>query len=190
MENKIIGILQPTVSTPCDSLTFTEAAVESLFKANAVAPSKATTMLVVAKTKLETGVDLKNCFNFNISNTKYLRYTPTGRYHFLQNVWEIENNKRVTYQPPHPQCAFKSYASFSEGIDNYFSLLKNNKSYHAAWAALNEGKAYEYIAGLKAGNYFTASFVDYYSGVNRIWKDLMRTDLYEAVMGFTDLEEL
>lgn len=114
----------------------------------------------------------KSCFNWNVGNIKgssVLNGKACG-FHMLRNVWEIENGKKVFYQPPHIQTHFKGYDSLLNGVTDYLLLLSRRK---VVWTVLHDSQSpKDYVDALAAARYFTADKTQYYNLLNSIYKSL------------------
>jgi len=73
------------------------------------------------------------CYAFgNAKATK----SHSGHY-FQMRCWEIENGKKVWYDPPHHQTNFQGFLDAPSGAKALFGLLR--RRYPQAWAAAQRG---------------------------------------------------
>ena len=72
------------------------------------------------------------------------------------------NGTIVVFEPPHPQCRFRAYASLTDGatkwVEHHQRIAQKNSAY---LALLNGGKTNEVARALKQAHYFTADETAY-----------------------------
>ena len=127
----------------------------------------------------------KFCFNWNLGNVKssadlphmYLKnvweclapskatqaIAKDGGLARVASLDEIKkhgwrgNGTIVVFDPPHPQCRFRAYASLADGaqkwVEHHQRIARNNPAY---LALLNGGKTTEVALALKQAHYYTA----------------------------------
>lgn len=110
-----------------------------------------------AQYALETGRGAA-CWNNNLGNVKHV--SGDGHdYVMLPSTWEIENGRRVVYQPPDPQTWFRAYDSLGAGMVEHLAFLRRH--YASAWAAVDAGDPALFASLLRAHGYYTGSEDDY-----------------------------
>lgn len=173
--------LVDTVQTKVSDLDLCKALIEVWFEQYKVVPSKSSIGIIVSQKKLETGD--KYIWNFNIGNSKVGQDIPGQeiKYMMLKGVWEIENGKRVVYEPPNRQTWFRAFDSLTDGVRHHFDLLKN-KRYKTAWEAVEKGDVVLFATRLKAAGYFTAPVQDYVNGMLAIYKNYDKSGNYEKAL--------
>lgn len=176
-----LGQLHPTVKTTPTQAEFFSGIIAAWFKLFNNIPNKDVVCIIYAKFGLETGYG-KSAYNYNFGNIKkFPNDSHTSGYMFLSNVWEIENGKKVIYQPPHPQCTFRSYNSISDGLEGYLTLI-SSKHYAKSWDALLTGNPIKYVTALKNNGYFTGDLTTYINSVSSIYNSVMKKDIYEKAL--------
>jgi hypothetical protein len=176
-----LGQLHETKKTTPTQAEFFSGIITAWFKLFKTIPNKDIVCIIYAKFGLETGYG-QSAYNYNFGNIKkFPNDSHTSGYMFLKNVWEIENGKKVVYQPPHPQCMFRSYDSIEDGLKGYLELI-SSKHYEKAWNALLTGNPTKYVTALKAANYFTGDLTTYINSVNSIYSGAMKKDVYEKAL--------
>ena len=155
-------------------------------------PSRATLLVALAKTGLETG-EFQAMWNHNWGNIKAMGsyagdYTCIHLNEVLPGrglVWfapegELTGKRgqvvgEVFAVPPgHPQTRMRAYASAEAGAADYVAFVAQKKRYAKAWAELLAGNEEGYVRELKAAGYFTANEALYLKGVR--W----RMSVYES----------
>ena len=91
----------------------------------------------------------------------------------------------------HPQTRMRAYANEFDGADSYVEFVANGR-YKAAWAALLQGDAGEYVHRLKMAGYFTADESTYRKGVESLFREMLSRvrklpDVPEADVDWTTL---
>ena len=140
-------------------------------------PSKASVGCLWAQYAHETGRGAF-CFNFNIGNVKH---QPGHDYMMLRGTWEIENGKRVVYEPPHRATWFNSYPSLDEAMADHLRFLKE-KRYASSWPAIVNGDPTEFAVRLKVRGYYTAPLADYAKALRAFHAEFMQLSAYEEAM--------
>ncbi len=148
-------------------------------------PSKASIGVIIAQNAIETGG--KYFWNNNWGNSKVGADVPGQiiEYMMLRNVWEIENGKRITYQPPHRATWFRSFPTLAEGIGHHLALLKNRR-YKIAWAAVEKGDVALFAHLLKKQGYYTAPEADYIRGMMGHYNLYNKSGNYEKALAEFD----
>lgn len=150
----------PVIKTPIGMRDFALALIRCLKSSNVV-PTKRAAGVFWAQYALETGAG-PFCWNYNLFNHKCTQAMALAGvpYMMLANTWEIENGKKVIYQPPHPATWFRSYASFEAAMSHHIQAVKNGR-YASSWEPLMNGDVREYAARLRARGYYTAPLDSY-----------------------------
>ena len=150
---------------------------------------------LTAQFMAETGGG-KYCFNWNLGNVKagangphmYLRNVwecdsqagaeaQVAKANGLARIataaeikahgWKCPN-VTVVFDPPHPQCRFRAYASLQDGAQRWLGhhqrIAKGNSGYVAA---LNAGDIGSVAHALKQARYYTAGEADYARSMTR-----------------------
>lgn len=164
-----MNTLKPTIQTIIAKETFINT-VNKIYNVEfGYAPPATLAKLIYSMYALETGWG-KSCWNYNTGNIKYTKDCGTD-YMFLKNVFEYENGKKVIYQPPSMQCAFRSYDSIIDGITDHVKLLSRRPK---VWDALHDhgDNVYNFCQSLSQCKYYSAPLDQYYSSVNSIFNSL------------------
>lgn len=168
----------PVIKTPIGMRDFALALLRTL-KTTGVVPTKRAAGVFWAQYALETGAG-GYCWNHNLFNHKVTQAQAAAgvQYMMLANTWEIENGKKVTYQPPHPATWFRAYASFEAALSDHIQSIKNGR-YASSWEPMLAGDVHEYAAQLRAHGYFTAPLDSYQRLLAVKMTEWMRTPAYE-----------
>jgi hypothetical protein len=150
----------PVIRTPIAMRDFAGALIRVL-REMGVQPSKASCGVFWAQYALETGAG-GFCWNHNLFNHKVTQSQVNAGvpYMMLANTWEVENGKRVMYQPPHPATRFKAYASFGSAMGDHVAAVKSGR-YATSWPAVVAGDVALYATRLRERGYYTASLASY-----------------------------
>lgn len=156
--------LVPTVQTTYSQLELCKGLIKVWYSEFNTVPSKASVGVILAQNAIETGG--KYFWNNNLGNVKVGQDDPNNiiDYCMLRNVWEIENGKKVVYQPPARQTWFRSFPTLEDGIKFHLQLLRNNR-YKVAWPAVESGDVALFARLLRQQGYYTASEKDYINGM-------------------------
>lgn len=173
--------LVKTVQTVYSKKDFIKGLIEGWIDLYGTIPSKESIGVIYSQNMIETGG--KYFWGNNVGNSKVGADDPNKviEYQMLKNVWEIENGKRVVYQPPHRATWFRAFPTLREGVAHHFELLKN-KRYKIAWAAVEKGDPSLFAHLLKKQGYYTAPEKDYVAGMNRFFKPYMKSNDYEYAL--------
>jgi len=147
-------------------------------------PKKESIGVLYAQNALETGGTV-SMWNNNIGNVKFVAnggsIDDDKKYIMLANVWEIVNNKRVTFQPPHPATWFLAFSTLGDGVAHHLDFLRNNR-YKKSWSAVEAGKPADFAHLLKVAGYYTASEADYIKLMNIYFNKFMKDTTYEKAV--------
>lgn len=160
--------------------------VEGWQKLFGTLPSKKQIAVIWAQNSLETGGTTSMYCN-NIGNAKYVANASDGpeiKYCMLANTWEIENGKKVYYQPPSPVTWFRAFDTLADGVSFHFNFLRNNR-YKVAWSAVEAGNPSQFSKLLKQQGYYTADESAYTNLLVYYFNQFMNKKDFE-----TALEEL
>lgn len=173
--------------TPCDK--------DAVFASMRVAlPDEPTCAILVlmAQQALETGW-WHRCYNFNLGGYKSglermhtyfatterlpigtaLRYvgasTPAAPCKILTHDTGFAT---VLFQPSHPVCRFRAYASLDDGVSDYVSEMR--RRFVHAWGAAQAGDAGLFVTRLHEVGYFTAGVDAYSVAVRQIYASLQK----------------
>lgn len=171
------------VKTTFTLADYTRAVLVAWAREHGAYPSEGTCAVLWAQYALETGRG-KACWNNNIGNVKHVEGDGHD-YCELPNTWEIENGKRVVYQPPSPQTWFRAYASLEEAMEHHLAFLA--KRYGNAWSAITSGDPVGFATQLKARGYFTAPLADYVHGLSSLVAEFKRSGAYTAALEALEL---
>jgi flagellum-specific peptidoglycan hydrolase FlgJ len=176
-----VPIPMPVVRTPISMGDFARALLRTL-RANGITPSKEACGVFWAQYALETGAG-GFCWNNNLFNHKVTVAMANAGipYMMLANTWEIENGKKVTYQPPHPATWFRAYASFEAAMSHHISAVKSGR-YKSSWPAVLAGDVVQYATELRKFGYYTASLESYVALLKTKMADWMKTTAYEKAL--------
>ncbi len=139
---------------------------------------------LVAQSAAETG-DWKNCYNWNFGNVK--AHSTSEPHMYLAHVWEgmtpeqfaqakkgplghlvHEDTARghnvgagkvsVMFEPPHPQCLFRSYPTKEEAFAAFATKMQQQAQRNPAFLeALNKGDTATVAHILKQNGYYSAN---------------------------------
>lgn len=166
--------VQNTVPAPADVVALLQSAWPELSRTGA--------RTLTAQFLHETG-GARYCFNWNLGNVKSADTEP---HMYLANVWEVVALANVTaetakggrvatdaecrahgwahnaisavvvFQPPHPQCRFRAYASLADGAQRWITLHRKVAASHPEYLpALNAGDCTAAARILKFSHYYT-----------------------------------
>lgn len=171
------------VKTTFTLADYTRAVLVAWSREHGSYPSEGTCAVLWSQYALETGRGAA-CWCNNIGNVKHVQGDGHD-YCELPNTWEIENGKRVVYQPPSPQTWFRAYASLEEAMDHHLSFLA--KRYGNAWPAIEAGDPVAFATALKARGYYTAPLADYARGLSSMVLEYKRSGAYTAALEALEL---
>lgn len=173
------GMLFSTEKTPKTTVEFMRAVILALGSENV---NKRAVCLFTAQSISECGWGWKSMYGNNVGNEKHMIFSPERKYHMLSNVWEIENGKRVIYQPPSKQCWFKHFETLEEGMRSHIALLQSRPSFRRAFEAIFKGDEKAFVLALHSGRYFTQDPAIYLSTISSVLNKLLNSDAYEIAM--------
>lgn len=179
----------PVIRTPISMRDFARAMILTL-RVSGVTPTKEACGVLWAQYALETGAG-GFCWNHNLFNHKCTQAMAEAGtpYMMLANTWEMENGKRVTYQPPHPATWFRAYAHFEAAMSHHVSAIKNGR-YASSWPAVVAGDVAEYAKQLRSKGYYTASLDSYAALLKAKLGPWMASTAYEdALLAVLDASE-
>jgi len=156
---------------------YTRALVDAWMRLYGAPPTEGTCAVLWAQYALETGRGAA-CWNHNIGNVKHIRGDGYD-YVELPNTWEIENGKRVVYQPPSPQTWFRVYDSLADSMVDHLRFLE--RRYGNAWTSIVAGDPAGFAHALKVRGYYTAAEADYARGLTSLVREYQRSGAYAAV---------
>lgn len=173
------------VRTPCSEFEMVSAFVGAWRRLTGQSPSKESIGVLFAQNALETG-NTKSLWNYNIGNVKFVpSKNPADddnkEYMQLENVWEIINNKKVIFNPPHPATWFKSFSTLEDGVLYHIDFLKNTR-FKKSWTAVESGDPELFAKLLKSQGYYTGSVDDYIRNMKYYFEKYMNNDWYEYAM--------
>lgn len=173
--------LVDTIQTSYTQKELCKAVVEAWKELFENIPIKASVGIVLSQHSIECGD--KYFWNNNWGNAKVGVDDPnkTIEYIMLKNTWEIENGKKVVYQPPSRQTWFRSFPTLKDGVKFHLQLLKTGR-YASSWAAIEAGDVAMFANLLKQHGYFTAPVQNYINGMNRFFLPFMRSLDYENTL--------
>lgn len=174
----------PVIRTPIAMRDFAGALIRVL-RTMGVQPTKQACGVFWAQYALETGAG-GFCWNHNLFNHKVTQSQAAAGvpYMMLANTWEVENGKRVTYQPPHPATWFKAYSSFEAAMGDHVAAVKSGR-YASSWPAVIAGDTTLYATKLRERGYYTAPLVDYVALLQAKLKVWNASTAYEDAMADT-----
>lgn len=175
--------LVTTVQTKYSQVDLIKGFIKGWVKLFGVVPTKRQIGVLWSQNALETGLMAAMWCN-NIGNVKYVAQagdTEAIKYCMLRNVWEIVNDKRITFQPPHPATWFRAFDTLEEGVAFFFDLLRN-KRYKIAWGAVEAGDPALFAKLLRQQGYYTASEADYRTAMLRYFNSFMNGTDYEKAL--------
>jgi hypothetical protein len=174
----------------------TEAQIEDVAKALHKAwmfllgerPSRASIILLLAQGALETG-RWKSMYCWNLGNIKagkdvdhcyfrcneVLSQKAAAEIHMKSTPGSVEIGRAVGssvvvwFNPPHPYCRFRAYATLDDGAVGYLDML--HRRFKASWAQVLIGDPVEFVRALKKENYFTADVVEYSKSVASLFNE-------------------
>lgn len=171
----------PVVKTPIAMRDFALAMIRVL-RANGITPSKEACGVFWAQYALETGAG-GYCWNHNLFNHKCTAGMANAGvpYVMLANVWEVENGKRVTYQPPHPATWFRAFASFEAAMSHHIEVIQKGR-YATSWPAVLAGDPELYAKKIRERGYYTAPLADYVKLMRAKFDPWMKSDAYDKAL--------
>lgn len=169
------------VKTPISMRDFALAMIRVL-RANGITPSKEACGVFWAQYALETGAG-GYCWNHNLFNHKVTAGMANAGvpYVMLANTWEIENGKKVTYQPPHPATWFRAFASFEAAMSHHIGVIQNGR-YASSWPAVLAGDPELYARKIRERGYYTATLESYVTLMRAKFDPWMRSDAYDQAI--------
>jgi hypothetical protein len=176
--------LVPTVRTQYTQYELVKALVEAWKEMFGVLPNKKQVGVIWAQNALETGQSAAMWGN-NWGNLKYsgdpAKDSDDILYQMLSNTWEIENGKKIIYQPPHRATWFRAFPTLREGVIDHLKLLKERR-YKSAWPAIEAGDPILFVKKIREMGYFTASLEDYTKAEIFYFNKYMNADFFEKAI--------
>ncbi len=168
---EVKATLVPDKLTPCEPLQVARAFRSALETVTGATPSNAHLAILVAHSALETG-RWKSIHCWNFGNVK-----ASSTYEWLYCQYrcnEVIDGKLQWFDPPHPQCNFRAFASIDAGALDHIRFLSQSKRYAAAWEAAKSGDPSRFVTALKAAGYFTADEGPYKKAVISLFNEYLR----------------
>jgi len=111
----------------------------------------------------------KSIHNWNFGNIKKYGTKKFTSYQCSEILVDPVDGykKEFKFYPYHPQTLFAAWDAGEDGCADYIKFLMKPQ-YSKAFSSLKEGNLINYVAGLKAGGYFTADLAAYTRAVN-VW---------------------
>jgi hypothetical protein len=134
-------------------------------------PRRESLCVLLAQWAFETGHG-KHMRWFNLGNEKS-RQTPGTNWCFYR-CNEIIDGKTVWFDPDHPACCFRAFATLDEGAEAYLTSLSAHRKFKQAWPEVLEGDAAQFVEKLKVAGYFTADVKVYKAGVTSLNRQFLR----------------
>jgi hypothetical protein len=142
-----------TKASATDMYAALAAAWEEMFDSE---PKRESLLLLLAHWDLETGAGTSmHCWN--VGNSKSVEGDGYDWTHF--RCWEKIGNKKVWFDPPHPQTRFRAFHTLQDGVSDYLKML--NKRFHMSWSAVQAGDPEAFARLLKKQRYYTADENEY-----------------------------
>lgn len=150
--------LVPAVRTPLTLEQALAALADALSAFMQLDPPPRPLSILTAHSALETG-HWASMWNNNWGNVK-MPPTADGTYtQFRCN--EVIGGKVMWFDPPHPQCNFRAFATASEGAIEQVRFLAERPRYAEAWRRCLAGDPAGFVRALHAAGYFTAALEPY-----------------------------
>lgn len=155
-----------TPITPTDVARALRVAWMRLFDAE---PASQQLAVLMAQSALETG-RWKSCWNFNLGNIKGGSKWTGDTCQFRCN--EVIGGVVQWFDPPHPQTAFRAYASLPDAAADYLWMLR--RRFSRCWEHVLRGDPVAFSQALKSQRYYTAPEPPYTRAVKSLFNEYMR----------------
>jgi hypothetical protein len=132
-------------------------------------PHRTSLLVLLAQWALETGRG-HSMHCYNLGNVKSAQ--KSGDWCFFR-CNEIINGKEVWFEPDHPACCFRAFASLDDGALDYLNTLHDR--FKPAWPAVVAGDPQSFVHLLKINRYFTADEAQYTRSVVSLFNEFSRT---------------
>jgi hypothetical protein len=132
-------------------------------------PHRTSLLVLLAQWALETGRG-RSMHCYNLGNVKSSQ--KSGDWCFFR-CNEIINGKEVWFEPDHPGCCFRAFATLDDGALDYLNTLHDR--FKPAWPAVVAGDPQSFVHLLKINRYFTADEAQYTNSVVSLFNEFSRT---------------
>jgi hypothetical protein len=139
------------VFTPCTAAEMFSALADAWRAKFGAEPKRASILVLLSQWAEETGRG-KYCRCANVGNIKWVAGDPHDYCSFRCD--EVIGGKVVWFDPPHPACNFRAYASLVAGVRDYLDLLVSR--FASAWPFVLAGDPMGFAQALHRARYMTA----------------------------------
>ncbi len=157
--------IKPLVTKPANPY---QGIKESFLRVSNIELTHQQICIILAQLCLETG-HFRSCYNWNYGNIrcdfKISAFT-------MIPCSEIIAGKEIHYQPGQPESVFKAFVNEADAFDFYTKFISRTR-YSAGLKGLLESSPENFIIGLRAGGYFTASLNVYLKTYLSIYNKLL-----------------